>query len=127
MKQKQRIAFDKTVETKIDAFVIPLPIYRCNIKVIDKKNTIKLNKLWNQNLIDYDMAAINNLNKSTQDIYIKIIKYSKSSLIHELYHCVDFIFEYIGEDEKPYSCKEARAYLMGYLFEEVIKIEKHLK
>ena len=127
MKQKLTIAFDKEIKTKIDAFVIPLPIYRCNIKILDKKNTLKLNKLWNQNIVDYDMSARNDLNKSSKDILIKIIKYSKSSLIHELYHCVDFIFEHIGEDDKPYSCKEARAYLMGYLFEEVMKIEKYLK
>lgn len=126
MKVKQRITFNKEIETKIDAFIIPLPIYHCNIKILDKKNTAKLNKLWDQNVIDYDMAVTNNLNKSTKDIYIKIIRYSKSNLIHELYHCVDFIFEYIGED-KPYNCMEARAYLMGYLFDEAMKIEKFLK
>lgn len=123
---KQRVAYNKELETTIDTYTIPLPMYRCSVRILDRKNTNKLNKLWKENIIDYDMAATNNLGKSTKDILIKVYKYSRSNLVHELYHCVDFIFEHIGED-KPYNCMETRAYLMGYLYDEAMKLEKYLK
>ena len=123
--QAQKIIVKKNILKKIKVYKIDIPLYNVSIKLIDKKQSKLLDDYWKENE-DYAMKASNHLS-DCGDIFIRIKTYSTDNLVHELYHCVDFIFEYIGDTDKPFEAKEARAYLMGYLFKEAIKLEKHLK
>lgn len=124
-KETQKILTKKDIIKKIKTYNIYVPIYDITLKLIDKTNSKKLDEMWGGEN-SYLMITGNHL-KDTGDIYIQTRHYTRESLVHELYHSVDLIFEYIGGMRKPFEDKESRAYLMGYLFKEAIKYEKYLK
>lgn len=56
-------------------------------------------------------------------VYVGVFDNKKSTLVHELFHCIDFINKRVNEF--PESCfSESNAYLIEYLFK---SFEKDLK
>ena len=59
----------------------------------------------------------------TEDGYVLVLLFStrKDFVVHELYHAVRFIREFLGFDDKS---QEAEAYLMQYLYCEYTRLAK---
>ena len=124
MKTKLRINFDKVSTAELPCFKIDIPLYRCHILVLDKKQSKRLGELWGSP-DDYG-AMVNNYLKESQKIILRVFEYSDANIVHELHHTVDMIMDYI-DHEKNAESDEPSAYLMTYLYEEVMKIKKYLK
>lgn len=122
MKNKFLIVEDVEKKTSVDCIDIEIPIYGITLKILNKKNTETLDKIWKSKNTGYDMSTTDLENGI---IIIRIYKYKDSSIVHELYHVVDFIMDHINHN-KDKSSDEPSAYLMGYLYSEVMKIKKKL-
>lgn len=113
---------DKKKNKSFKLISIDLPIYRCGVLIASREQSKQIEKTWN-NLDDFSTQTRDYLKEGGQ-ILISIRSLSDSDMVHELYHCVDMIFQRIEETHIPVS--ETRAYLMAHLFDEYKKIKKFL-
>lgn len=90
--------------------------------IASRKQSKEIEKVLNTN--ERYSARTDNFLESYGHLLIFITKLSDSDMVHELYHCVDMIFQRIEETYIPVS--ETRAYLMAHLFDEYKKIKKFL-
>lgn len=123
MRSKFKLAFDKELTGELSCVEVDIPMYKCSLKILNTSNTKKLHKKWRKEDSKFAMSIRDYL-ESNGYLLIETLNFSTDSLVHELHHAVDMIMEYIGH-KKNRPC-EPSAYLIGYLFKEVMKHEKYL-
>ena len=105
---------------------IDIPIYNCNLYVIDTDDIS--NSVANTQIFDYDVTCSESclISKESGDFYLYIdLKVCTIGLLaHELFHATHRILEYFGvqftrDNHEPF------AYLMEYLVNECVKLKYH--
>ena len=125
MKSKLKYGYDIEKRSELDCYVIDLPIYKCRVKILNPKNSAKLEKDFGYTDDNWGMKTRDYLAKDGS-IVISVLEYSLDDMIHELYHAVTYIMAFIGHEINK-DTDEPAAYLMGYLTKEFLKIEKYFK
>lgn len=102
-----------------DCFQFKIPIYDQYLLIMDPNNSSKLDKFWGHS-DDYGMKTQNFSYQS--EILITINDWEDEYLVHELHHVVDLVMENLGHKRYGSSpVDEPSAYLIGYLYKEVMK------
>jgi len=121
----QEVIYNKTQEqkSKVKTLIIPIHLFPVRVQITLKKETDKVNKLWNKKT-DYDADTTNYLEEGNS----VLVKFATDPIqisvaVHEFVHASQMILDYIGHDYK-HDTDEPLAYLVSYLTEEFIKLSK---
>lgn len=128
MKNKNKFEYviDKKVGKKLNCKTINIPIYRFKINMLFGKDSVLLEKEWGHDNDNKYGALTRDYLKQHGDITISFFEKipNLDTVVHELYHSVDMIMNYIGH-ERCKQVDEPSAYLIGYLINEYKKIAKY--
>lgn len=103
---------------------IPIPLYRCEIKLFFGKQTEELEKLW-KNDLNYD-GNVRDYLDTCREVLITFPTENPNvaSVVHELCHATQIILKNIGHNYYNQNSDEPFAYLLTYLIQEYQKIKK---
>lgn len=101
---------------------IELKDKKINIFVYKSKKTYTKRSGWE---VDKYTIGLASFDKNTRNIYLGIFDNKKSTLVHELFHAMQYINILLHEnDDKNVNFSESNAYLFEYLFEKISKKNK---
>lgn len=112
-------------QRKLNAHIIDIPLYRCQVEILFKKETKKLCKYWNKEET-FDGCTYNFL-KEDRAVLVTFLSDNPTpeAVVHELTHAAQLIMHVAGH-EMNNGADEPFAYLMGFLYKEYLSIRKKL-